>query len=240
MGARCSWTGGRGNLARNCARRSCVFSLKVLVDSISGECVPNWANLPIKSSHSRIDLLKSSSIATTPRRWRVRTAALGSSSAPGSLSWPAYVPSGVSGCNENSGGSDYWVRAAAERDNANRQPVFGAWLGAAIFSVGSGREDSLRAPATAREEKYRRPPLASVFTVTLAIEREQKRAQYSANTQQLSLRGAPFTCASLRTQKRCRRESVQRPKALNHHRSSLQPRAHNTRWTPSAAACRRR
>jgi hypothetical protein len=35
----------------------------VFVDSISGEWVPNWANLPIKSSHSRIDLEKSSSIA---------------------------------------------------------------------------------------------------------------------------------------------------------------------------------
>ena len=63
MGARCSWTGGRGNLARSCANRSCVFSRNVLVDSIKGEWVPNWANLPIKSSHSRIDLLKSSSIA---------------------------------------------------------------------------------------------------------------------------------------------------------------------------------
>ena len=62
MGARRSWTGGRGNLARSCARRSCVFSLKVLVDSINGECVPNRANLPIRSSHSRIDLLKSSSM----------------------------------------------------------------------------------------------------------------------------------------------------------------------------------
>ena len=70
VGARCSWTGGRGNLARSCANRSCVFSLKVLVDSINGEWVPNWANLPIKSSHSRIDLLKSSSMATTSRRWR--------------------------------------------------------------------------------------------------------------------------------------------------------------------------
>ena len=125
MGARCSWTGGRGNLARSCANRSCVFSRKVFVDSMSGECVPNWANLPIKSSHSRIDLLKSSSMATTSRRWRVvRTAALVSSSAPGSLSWTAYVPSGLAVRNENSGGSDYCVRAAAERDNANRQPVF--------------------------------------------------------------------------------------------------------------------
>ena len=70
MGARRSWTGGRGNLARSCANRSCVFSRNVFVDSISGECVPNWANLPIKSSHSRMDLLKSSSIATTSRRWR--------------------------------------------------------------------------------------------------------------------------------------------------------------------------
>ena len=63
VGARCSWTGGRGNLARNCARRSWVFSRNVFVDSMSGEWVPNWANLPIKSSHSRIDLEKSSSIA---------------------------------------------------------------------------------------------------------------------------------------------------------------------------------
>ena len=62
MGARCSWTGGRGNLARSCARRSCVFSRNVFVDSMSGEWVPNWANLLIKSSHSRMDLLKSSSI----------------------------------------------------------------------------------------------------------------------------------------------------------------------------------
>ena len=62
MGARRSWTGGRGNLARSCARRSCVFSRNVFVDSISGEWVPNWASLPIRSSHSRMDLLKSSSI----------------------------------------------------------------------------------------------------------------------------------------------------------------------------------
>ena len=74
MGARCSWTGGRGNLARSCARRSCVYSRNVLVDSIKGEWVPNWASLPIKSSHSRIDLLKSSSMATTPRRWRAAAA----------------------------------------------------------------------------------------------------------------------------------------------------------------------
>ena len=125
VGARCSWTGGRGNLARSCANRSCVFSRNVFVDSMSGEWLPNWANLPIKSSHSRIDLLKSSSMATTSRRWRVvRTAALVSSSAPGSLSWTAYVPSGLSVWNDNAGGSDYCVRAAAERDNANRQPVF--------------------------------------------------------------------------------------------------------------------
>ena len=62
MGARRSWTGGRGNLARSCARRSCVFSRNVFVDSINGECVPNRANLPIRSSHSRMDLLKSSSM----------------------------------------------------------------------------------------------------------------------------------------------------------------------------------
>ena len=124
MGARRSWTGGRGNLALKAAKRSCVFSRNVFVDSINGEWVPNRASLPIRSSHSRIDLLKSSSMATTSRRWRVGTAALVSSSAPGSLSWAAYVPSGRSVCNENAGGSDYCVRAAAARDNANRQPVF--------------------------------------------------------------------------------------------------------------------
>ena len=124
MGARCSWTGGRGNLARNCANLSCVFSRNVFVDSMSGECVPNWASLPIRSSHSRIDLLKSSSIALLRVGWRVGTAALVSGSAPGSLSWPAYAPSGLSVRNENAGGSDYCVRAAAARDNANRQPVF--------------------------------------------------------------------------------------------------------------------
>ena len=62
MGARRSWTGGRGNLARSCANRSCVFSRNVFVDSINGEWVPNRANLPIRSSHSRMDLLKSSSM----------------------------------------------------------------------------------------------------------------------------------------------------------------------------------
>ena len=65
MGARWSWTGGRGNLALKAAKRSCVFSRNVFVDSINGECVPNRANLPIRSSHSRMDLLKSSSIAAT-------------------------------------------------------------------------------------------------------------------------------------------------------------------------------
>ena len=123
MGARCSWTGGRGNLALKAAKRSCVFSRNVFVDSIKGEWVPNRASLPIRSSHSRIDLLKSSSIVVL-RRWRVGTAALVSSSAPGSLSWAAYVPSGRSVCNENAGGSNNQVRAAAARDNANRQPVF--------------------------------------------------------------------------------------------------------------------
>ena len=62
MGARCSWTGGRGNLARSCANRSWVFSRNVFVDSIKGEWVPNRASLPIRSSHSRMDLLKSSSM----------------------------------------------------------------------------------------------------------------------------------------------------------------------------------
>ena len=162
MGARCSWTGGRGNLARSCARRSCVFSRNVFVDSISGEWVPNWASLPIRSSHSRIDLLKSSSIALLRVGWRVGTAALVSGSAPGSLSWPAYAPSGLSVCNEDAGGSDYCVRAAAARDNANRQLVFVLGRGV-IFSVDSGREDSFRASATARKETYRRLPLASVL-----------------------------------------------------------------------------
>ena len=133
MGARCSWTGGRGNLARNCANRSWVFSRNVFVDSMSGECVPNWANLPIRSSHSRIDLLKSSSMATTSRRWVLGLLPLVSSSAPGSLSRTAYVPSGLSVCNENAGGSDYCVRAAAERDNANRQPVFVLGRGGDFF-----------------------------------------------------------------------------------------------------------
>ena len=62
MGARRSWTGGRGNLALKAAKRSCVFSRNVFVDSINGEWVPNRASLPIRSSHSRIDLLKSSSM----------------------------------------------------------------------------------------------------------------------------------------------------------------------------------
>ena len=60
-------------------------------------------------------------------------AALVSSSAPGSLSWAAYVPSGLSVWNENAGGSDYCVRAAAERDNANRQPVLVLGRGGCFF-----------------------------------------------------------------------------------------------------------
>ena len=63
MGARCSWTGGRGNLARSCANRSWVFRGTCSSTQSAGEWVPNWANLPIRSSHSRMDLLKSSSMA---------------------------------------------------------------------------------------------------------------------------------------------------------------------------------
>ena len=236
MGARCSWTGGRGNLARSCANRSCVFSRNVFVDSINGEWVPNRANLPIKSSHSRIDLLKSSSMATTSRRWRVGTAALVSSSAPGSLSWAAYVPSGRSVCNENAGGSNNQVRAAAARDNANRQPVFVLGRGG-DFSCRFRARGLFSSTGDGSKGEICRESLASVLhAASLSSSASKKRAQYTANTQQLRLREAPLPCASLRGRNAV---AAERAKALNHHRSSLQPRAHKPRWTPSAAASHR-
>ena len=155
MGARCSWTGGRGNLARSCANLSCVFSRNVFVDSISGECVPNWANLPIKSSHSRIDLLKSSSMATTRvdgvlglLPWgvaRLRAAFLGPRTCRAASPYVTTTPAAV-------------ITACVPRQSEITQTgnLFLCLVGAVIFPVDSGREDSFRAPATAREEKYRR------------------------------------------------------------------------------------
>ena len=54
--------------------------------------------------------------------------------------------------------------------------LFLCLVGAVIFSVDSGREDSFRAPATAREEKYRRSPLASVLQAASKHHRARAKA----------------------------------------------------------------
>ena len=67
-----------------------------------------------------------------------------------------------------------------QREITQTGNLFWCLVGAVIFSVDSLREDSLRAPATAREEKYRRSPLASVLqAASSSREREQKAGAYS-------------------------------------------------------------
>ena len=54
--------------------------------------------------------------------------------------------------------------------------LFLCLVGAVIFPVDSGREDSFRAPATAREETYHRSPLASVLQAASRPSRARAKA----------------------------------------------------------------
>ena len=132
------------------------------------------------------------------RRWRAGTAALVSSSAPGSLSWPAYAPSGRSVWNEKSGGSDYCVRAAAERDNANRQPVFVLGRGG-DFSCRFRARGLVSSAGDCSGGDIPQVSLASVLqAASKHLEREQKRGAVRQIRSSSACVRHRCCCASLR------------------------------------------
>ena len=115
--------------------------------------------------------------------------------------------------------------------------LFLCLVGAAIFSVDSGRADSLRAPATARKETYRRFLFASVLLDTSKHSSASKKAGAVRQIRSSSLyvRGR-CTCVIAADTQTPSLRSVQRTKSPQELSAAPQTK----RWTPSAAASHRR